>query len=74
MTERDFKILEILNKTKNITHAADLLYINQSALLKRIIAIEEELGVTLMLRSRQGIHFTAEGKKFYTIAKKLKNN
>lgn len=26
MTERDFEILEVLNKTKNITHAADLLY------------------------------------------------
>ena len=63
MTERDFEILEVLNKTKNITHAADLLYINQSALSKRIIAIEEELGVTLMVRSRQGIHFTAEGEK-----------
>ena len=59
MTERDFEILEVLNKTKNITHAADLLYINQSALSKRIIAIEEELGVTLMIRSRQGIHFTS---------------
>lgn len=74
MTERDFEILEILNRTKNITHAADLLYINQSALSKRIIAIEEELGVTLMIRSRQGIHFTAEGEKvlYYTQeAKKL---
>ena len=63
MTERDFEILEMLNKTKNITHAADLLYINQSALSKRIVAIEQELGVTLMVRSRQGIHFTAEGEK-----------
>ena len=63
MTERDFETLEILNRTKNITHAADLLYINQSALSKRIIAIEEELGVTLMVRSRQGIHFTPEGEK-----------
>ena len=63
MTERDFEILEILNRTKNITHAADLLYINQSALSKRIIAIEEDLGVTLMVRSRQGIHFTPEGEK-----------
>ena len=63
MTERDFEILEVLNKTKNITYAADLLYINQSALSKRVIAIEEELGVTLMIRSRQGIHFTSEGEK-----------
>ncbi|ETZ25867.1 hypothetical protein HMPREF2085_01541 [Fusobacterium nucleatum 13_3C] len=72
MTERDFEILEVLNKTKNITHAADLLYINQSALSKRIIAIEEELGVTLMIRSRQGIHFTAEGEKVLSYTQEAK--
>ena len=72
MTERDFEILEILNRTKNITHAADLLYINQSALSKRIIAIEEELGVTLMIRSRQGIHFTAEGEKVLSYTQEAK--
>ena len=65
MTERDFEILEVLNKTKNITHAADLLYINQSALSKRIIAIEEELGVTLMVRSRNT--FYSRRRKSFTL-------
>ena len=54
MDERDFELLDILEKTKNITHAADLLYVTQSSLSKRITAIENELGVTLLIRSRQG--------------------
>ncbi|SEJ28681.1 DNA-binding transcriptional regulator, LysR family [Propionispira arboris] len=62
MDERDFKLLTTLNKTRNITQAADILYISQSSLSKRIRVIERELGVSLMLRSRQGIHFTAVGE------------
>lgn len=63
MNERDFELLSALNQTKNITRAADLLYITQSALSKRITTLEEELGTTLMIRSRQGIHFTPEGEE-----------
>lgn len=63
MDERDFELLITLNDTKNITHAADKLFISQSSLSKRIRAIEEELGICLMLRSRQGIHFTPEGEE-----------
>lgn len=62
MDERDFELLSVLNKTRNITQAADVLYISQSSLSKRIQAIEQELGVSLMLRSRQGVHFTAAGE------------
>lgn len=62
MEERDFSILETLYKTGNITKASELLYITQSALSKRIAAIESELGITLLLRSRQGIRFTPEGE------------
>ena len=51
MDERDFELLDILEKTKNITHAADLLYVTQSSLSKRITAIENELGVTLLILS-----------------------
>jgi len=62
MDERDFELLATLNKTRNITQAANILYISQSSLSKRIRVIERELGVSLMLRSRQGIHFTAAGE------------
>lgn len=63
MDERDFELLFTLNKTKNITHAADLLFVSQSALSKRINALEQELGVVILLRSRQGVHFTPEGEE-----------
>lgn len=63
MDERDFELLAALDRTRNITHAADLLYVTQSSLSKRISAIEQELGITLLLRSRQGVHFTPEGEE-----------
>lgn len=70
MDERDFELLEALDKTKNITHAADLLYVTQSSLSKRISAIEQELDIKLLLRSRQGIRFTPEGEAVLHYAKK----
>ena len=70
MDERDFELLAALDKTKNITHAADLLYVTQSSLSKRINAIEQELDIKLLLRSRQGIHFTPEGEIVLEYAKK----
>ena len=63
MDEKDFELLRILGETRNITHAADKLYMTQSALSKRIKALERELGVEIMLRSRQGIRFTPAGEK-----------
>lgn len=63
MDEKDFELLKVLNETKNITHAANKLYLSQSSLSKRILAIEKELGISLMLRSQKGIHFTPEGEE-----------
>jgi DNA-binding transcriptional LysR family regulator len=81
MTERDFELLEILNETKNITKTANKLYVSQSSLSKRIASIEEQLGTTLFVRSRQGIHFTPDGeevlqatRKATTIFSDLRNN
>lgn len=62
MDEKDFELLRVLNETRNITHAADRLYITQSALSKRIRSIEREMGTEIMLRSRQGIRFTPAGE------------
>lgn len=62
MDEKDFELLCVLDETKNITKAADQLFITQSALSKRIKAIETELNTDLLVRSRQGIHFTPAGE------------
>ena len=62
MEVRDLEILRILQETRNITHAADRLYMAQSAVSKRVKAIERELGVVLLLRSRHGVRFTPAGE------------
>ena len=66
MDEKDFEILSTLNETRNITRAAEQLYITQSALSKRIKAIEKELGIEMLIRSRQGIRFTPAGEAVLT--------
>lgn len=65
MTEKDFLLLKALHETENITRAAERLFITQSALSKRIMAIEEELDTEILIRSRQGIRFTPAGEEVY---------
>ncbi|HIT63541.1 MAG TPA: LysR family transcriptional regulator [Candidatus Ventrimonas merdavium] len=62
MDEKDFEMLHVLNATRNITRAAEQLYMTQSALSKRIKAIEKELDQTIIIRSRQGVRFTPAGE------------
>ena len=64
MNERDFELLSALNQTKNITRAADLLFITQSALSKRINALEEELGTRLFEKKGRNVVLTKYGKLF----------
>lgn len=62
MDEKDFELINVLDSSKNITKAAEKLFITQSALSKRIKAIERELGIELLLRCHQGIRFTPAGE------------
>lgn len=63
MDDKDYILLNVLGETKNITHAAEILFMTQSALSKRIKIIEQEFGKTLLIRSHQGVHFTSAGEK-----------
>ena len=58
MDEKDFELLEVLDETRNITHAADKLYMTQSALSKRIKSMEQELD---WVRAFYVIRMQAEG-------------
>lgn len=71
MQDFDWKILVSLYNTKNITKSASLLYISQPALTKRLHAIENELGCTLVTRTRNGLDFTMEGEQIVRKAKKI---
>lgn len=58
MTDKDIEILRDLSETHNITKSAQRLFITQSALTKRIQAMEQELGCSLFIRSKKGVLLT----------------
>lgn len=62
MRDFDWEILATLYKTRNITKAAELLYITQPTLTRRLQQIEVELDSVLVLRNNKGIRFTPEGE------------
>lgn len=62
MDERDWEIISTLYKYKNITKAANDLFISQPALTTRIKQIELYLGVKLLQRSNKGVSFTTSGE------------
>ena len=71
MDELDLEILETLHETQNITKAALSLYMTQSALSKRITALEEQLGASLVIRTRRGVHLTPEGEMAVESARRI---
>ncbi len=61
MEDRDWKIIKVLSSEKNITKAAQMLYMSQPALTSRLRHIEGEFGAQIVNRSTKGIEFTPEG-------------
>ena len=49
-------------KTGSFTKAAENLHIHQTSLREAIIALENELGKTLFIRSKKGVKLTEVGK------------
>ena len=73
MRIKDFKIIHTLFIHKNVTKVAKLLHISQPALTAKIKSIEDELGVTILIRSNKGIEFTLIGEYVAQRAKILLN-
>ena len=46
---------------ENITRAADMLHVTQPTLSRQMMDLERELGVTLMLRGKNGLTLTDDG-------------
>ena len=61
MEDRDWLIIKVLHEQKNITKAAQELFVSQPSLTARIRHIEDEFSVKLIYRGSRGIHFTMEG-------------
>ena len=60
-----------LAKTNSITNTAKRMFISQQALSESIKRMENELGCTLVLRSKTGVSFTEDGKYVLDYAQKI---
>lgn len=58
-------------RQRNITRAAEKLYISQSSLSNQIIRLEEELGVSLFERQRRRVFPTDAGEVFVELAEQI---
>ena len=56
---------------ENITRAADILHVTQPTLSRQIMDLERELGVTLMLRGKNGLTLTDDGIFFRQRAQEI---
>lgn len=56
---------------KSLTRAAQEFYISQPTISRRVIALEDELGVELLKRTNTGIEMTEAGRAFYNEEKPL---
>ncbi|MFT9846256.1 LysR family transcriptional regulator [Aneurinibacillus sp. REN35] len=62
MEDRDWVILKVLYEEKNITKAAQRLFMSQPSLTKQLRQIEEEFALQIVKRGRRGVHFTPQGE------------
>jgi len=57
-----YRIFYMVATQKNISKAADALYVGQPAVSRAIRKLEDELGVVLFLRNSRGVTLTEEGQ------------
>lgn len=71
MDLKDMESVVALVEQGSFVKAADVLFISQPALSRKISALENELKVRLFERSSHGIKATGAGQRFYSDAKAL---
>jgi DNA-binding transcriptional LysR family regulator len=62
MDDRDLRILKAFRETRNVTKAAQSLYISQPAVTARLKNIEKEYGQKLFYMERKRLYFTPAGE------------
>ena len=71
MNDKDWFIIKTIADKKNITVAADYLYMTQPALTYRLKCIEEEAGAKLFLRTPKGVVLTPQGEVMVDYAQRM---
>lgn len=60
-----YRVFYTVANCKNISKAAEILFISQPAISKSIKKLENMLGVTLFIRNSRGVRLTSEGSVFF---------
>ncbi|GAA5215349.1 DNA-binding transcriptional regulator OxyR [Corallincola platygyrae] len=71
MNLNDFRYLVALNQTKHFGRAAERCFVSQPTLSGQLVKLEQELGVTLVERTRRSVMFTPAGEAIVTRAQKV---
>lgn len=71
MNDKQLKSLIKIAEVGSFSKAEEDLYLSKQAIKKQIDSLEEEIGFSLLVRSRQGISLTPAGEEFCLGAKKL---
>jgi DNA-binding transcriptional LysR family regulator len=71
LDEKDWVALRLLYEEKNISRAAERLYISQPALTYRLKNIEKEFGTSIFFKIKGGIEFTSEGTHLACYAEEM---
>jgi LysR family glycine cleavage system transcriptional activator len=59
------KAFEVVGRLGSVTHAAEQLYVTQSAVSRQILALEREFGCRLFVRERSGVRLTEIGRDYH---------
>lgn len=72
MKQVDIETFLTLNKTGSLTKAAETLYVSQPTVSHRLKDLEEELGISLLMRGKgqRRIELTQKGEEFVAIAER----
>lgn len=71
MNTKHLQYIVMIAKERNITKAAEKLYISQSSLSYTLSLIEKEAGQPLFFRQKQGLVITPAGEKYVEAANKI---
>lgn len=71
MDIKDLEIFRAVVNNKNVTKAANELNYVQSNITNRLLKIEKEIGVSLLIRTNRGVLLTSEGERFLEYADKM---
>ena len=71
MTIRQLELFVQVYELRNLTRAAESLYMTQSAATQNLKKTEEELGIRLFERSNRQVVPTQAGDRFYQHARKI---